>query len=69
MDVPGFEGANVFLAAARKMESGKLWQGLARDTLQVVSTVIALSVSRTKRNGQNDFTKIPNGAGREWSIA
>src|SRR5258707_10041879 len=40
MDVPGFEGAKyVFTPPLReKWNQEKLWQGLARDTLQVVST-------------------------------
>ena len=40
MDAPGFEGAKyVFTPPLReKWHQDKLWQGLARDTLQVVST-------------------------------
>jgi len=40
MDAPGFEGAK-YVFTRRCAKNGtrkKLWQGLARDTLQVVST-------------------------------
>src|SRR5271170_925804 len=64
MDVPGFEGAKyVFTPPLReKWNQEKLWQGLARDTLQVVSTDhCPFCFKEQKELGKNDFTKIPNG--------
>jgi len=64
MDVPGFEGAKyVFTPPLReKWNQEKLWQGLARDTLQVVSTDhCPFCMKEQKELGKNDFTKIPNG--------
>src|SRR3977135_3577438 len=64
MDVPGFEGAKyVFTPPLReKWNQEKLWQGLARDTLQVVSTDhCPFCFKEQKEMGRNDFTKIPNG--------
>src|SRR6202166_2628003 len=66
MDVPGFEGAKyVFTPPLReKWNQEKLWQGLARDTLQVVSTDhFTCCFKEQEEMGKNDFTKIPN-AGR-----
>jgi dihydropyrimidinase len=64
MDVPGFEGAKyVFTPPLReKWNQEKLWQGLARDTLQVVSTDhCPFCMKEQKELGKNDFSKIPNG--------
>src|SRR5271168_1592426 len=64
MDVPGFEGAKyVFTPPLReKWNQEKLWQGLARDTLQVVSTDhCPFCFKEQKELGRDDFTKIPNG--------
>jgi len=64
MDVPGFEGAKyVFTPPLReKWHQEKLWQGLARDTLQVVSTDhCPFCFKEQKELGKDDFTKIPNG--------
>src|ERR1700758_3882242 len=64
MDAPGFEGAKyVFTPPLReKWNQEKLWQGLARDTLQVVSTDhCPFCFKEQKEMGKNDFTKIPNG--------
>src|SRR6202163_2638076 len=64
MDVPGFEGAKyVFTPPLReKWNQEKLWQGLAKDTLQVVSTDhCPFCFKEQKEMGRNDFTKIPNG--------
>src|ERR1039457_1474132 len=64
MDVPGFEGAKyVFTPPLReKWNQEKLWQGLARDTLQVVSTDhCPFCFKEQKELGKDDFTKIPNG--------
>jgi dihydropyrimidinase len=52
----------VHSAAARKWHQEKLWQGLARDTLQVVSTDhCPFCFKEQKELGKDDFTKIPNG--------
>jgi dihydropyrimidinase len=64
MDAPGFEGAKyVFTPPLReKWHQEKLWQGLARDTLQVVSTDhCPFCYKEQKEMGKDDFTKIPNG--------
>ena len=63
-DAPGFEGAKyVFTPPLReKWHQEKLWQGLARDTLQVVSTDhCPFCFKEQKELGKDDFTKIPNG--------
>jgi dihydropyrimidinase len=63
-DAPGFEGAKyVFTPPLReKWHQEKLWQGLARDTLQVVSTDhCPFCYKEQKELGKDDFTKIPNG--------
>jgi dihydropyrimidinase len=64
MDAPGFEGAKyVFTPPLReKWNQEKLWNGLARDTLQVVSTDhCPFCYKEQKEMGRGDFTKIPNG--------
>src|ERR1700739_164194 len=64
MDAPGFEGAKyVFTPPLReKWNQEKLWQGLAKDTLQVVSTDhCPFCFKEQKELGKDDFTKIPNG--------
>jgi dihydropyrimidinase len=64
MDAPGFEGAKyVFTPPLReKWHQEKLWQGLAKDDLQVVSTDhCPFCFKEQKELGKNDFTKIPNG--------
>jgi len=64
MDAPGFEGAKyVFTPPLReKWHQEKLWQGLAHDTLQVVSTDhCPFCFKEQKELGRDDFTKIPNG--------
>src|SRR5712672_1485727 len=63
-DLPDFEGAKyVFTPPLReKWHQEKLWQGLARDTLQVVSTDhCPFCFKEQKELGKDDFTKIPNG--------
>src|ERR1700740_895493 len=63
-DVPGLEGAkSVFTPPLReKWHQEKLWQGLAKDTLQVVSTDhCPFCFKAQKALGRDDFTKIPNG--------
>jgi dihydropyrimidinase len=64
MDVPGFEGAKyVFTPPLReKWNQEKLWNGLKRDHLQVVSTDhCPFCFKEQKEMGKDDFTKIPNG--------
>jgi dihydropyrimidinase len=64
MDAPGFEGAKyVFTPPLReKWHQEKLWQGLAHDQLQVVSTDhCPFCFKEQKELGKDDFTKIPNG--------
>ncbi|MBI4466882.1 MAG: dihydropyrimidinase [Acidobacteria bacterium] len=63
-DVPGFEGAKyVFTPPLReKWHQEKLWAGLAKDNLQVVSTDhCPFCYKDQKELGKDDFTKIPNG--------
>src|SRR5881394_3899708 len=64
MDAPGFEGAKyVFTPPLReKWNQEKLWSGLKRDHLQVVSTDhCPFCFKEQKELGKDDFTKIPNG--------
>jgi len=63
-DVPGFEGAKyVFTPPLReKWHQERLWNGLKRDHLQVVSTDhCPFCFKEQKELGRDDFTKIPNG--------
>jgi dihydropyrimidinase len=63
-DAPGFEGAKyVFTPPLReKWHQEKLWQGLAKDDLQLVSTDhCPFCFKEQKEMGRDDFTKIPNG--------
>ncbi|HXY52423.1 MAG TPA: dihydropyrimidinase [Terriglobales bacterium] len=63
-DVPDFEGAKyVFTPPLReKWHQEKLWAGLERDHLQVVSTDhCPFCFKEQKELGRGDFTKIPNG--------
>jgi len=63
-DAPGFEGAKyVFTPPLReKWNQDKLWAGLAKDDLQVVSTDhCPFCFKEQKEMGKDDFTKIPNG--------
>src|SRR3984885_2542036 len=63
-DVPDFEGAKyVFTPPLReKWHQEKLWNGLVRDHLQVVSTDhCPFCFKEQKELGRGDFTKIPNG--------
>jgi dihydropyrimidinase len=64
MDGPGFDGAKyVFTPPLReKWHQEKLWLGLAKDDLQVVSTDhCPFCMKEQKELGKDDFTKIPNG--------
>ena len=63
---PGFEGAKyVFTPPLReKWHQEKLWNGLKRDHLQVVSTDhCPFCFKEQKEMGLGDFSKIPNGIG------
>ena len=64
MDGPGFDSAKyVFTPPLReKWHQEKLWLGLAKDDLQVVSTDhCPFCMKEQKELGKDDFTKIPNG--------
>src|SRR6202041_3513811 len=64
MNLPGFESAKyVFTPPLREKENlPKLWDGLASDNLQVVSTDhCPFCFEDQKALGKDDFTKIPNG--------
>jgi len=63
-EMPDFEGAKyVFTPPPReKWHQEKLWNGLKRDHLQVVSTDhCPFCFKEQKELGRGDFTKIPNG--------
>ena len=63
-DAPGFEGAKYFFTPPlrEKWHQEKLWNGLKRDHLQVVSTDhCPFCFKEQKELGKDDFTKIPNG--------
>jgi len=63
-NAPGFEGAKyVFTPPLReKWHQEKLWNGLKRDHLQVVSTDhCPFCFKEQKELGRDDFSKIPNG--------
>ncbi|MFC2084993.1 dihydropyrimidinase [Bacteroidota bacterium] len=64
MKEPGFEGAKyVFSPPVReKWHQEKLWNGLKKNDLQVVSTDhCPFNFKKQKELGIDDFTKIPNG--------
>ena len=64
MNKPGFEDAKyVFTPPLReKWHQDKLWAGLRKNTLQVVSTDhCPFCYKEQKELGKDDFTKIPNG--------
>jgi dihydropyrimidinase len=64
MNKPGFEDAKlVFTPPLReKWHQDKLWAGLQKNTLQVVSTDhCPFCFKEQKELGTDDFTKIPNG--------
>jgi dihydropyrimidinase len=63
-DAPGFEGAKYVVTPPlrEKWHQEKLWNGLKRDHLQVVSTDhCPFCFKDQKELGKDDFTKIPNG--------
>ena len=62
---PGFEGAKYVMSPPLrpKETQARLWRGLAFDDLQVVSTDhCPFCMKEQKTIGQQDFSKIPNGA-------
>jgi dihydropyrimidinase len=64
-DVPGFEGAKFVMTPPLRAQSDQdaLWQGLATDQLQVVSTDhCPFCMKGQKDLGLGDFSRIPNGA-------
>lgn len=64
LDRPNFEGAKyVFTPPLReKWHQDKLWEGLRRNTLQVVSTDhCPFCFKEQKEMGRDSFAKIPNG--------
>jgi dihydropyrimidinase len=64
MNKPGFEDAKLVLTPPlrEKWHQDKLWKGLQKNTLQVVSTDhCPFCFKEHKKLGIDDFTKIPNG--------
>ncbi len=64
-ELRGFEGAKVVMSPPIRSADNwpHLWQGLADDTLQVVSTDhCPFCFDGQKDLGKDDFSKIPNGA-------
>jgi len=64
MNKPGFEDAKVVFTPPlrEKWHQDKLWAGLKRNTLQIVSTDhCPFCFKEQKELGIGDFTKIPNG--------
>src|SRR5213082_324050 len=62
---PGFDGAKYVMSPPLrdKAKQDHLWRGLAKDTLQVVSTDhCPFCMKEQKVLGEGDFSKIPNGA-------
>ena len=64
MNKPGFEDAKVVFTPPlrEKWHQDKLWAGLKKNTLQIVSTDhCPFCFKEQKELGIGDFTKIPNG--------
>jgi dihydropyrimidinase len=62
---PGFEGAKYVMSPPLRPKGNeeRLWNGLATDALQAVSTDhCSFCMKEQKELGKNDFSKIPNGA-------
>jgi dihydropyrimidinase len=62
---PGFEGAKYVMSPPLRdtWHQDVLWKGLAKNDLQVISTDhCPFCMQEQKVLGQNDFSKIPNGA-------
>ena len=63
-DRPGFEGARYVMSPPLREEADQeaLWRGLTGGDLQVVATDHCPFTLADKARGQDDFSKIPNGA-------
>src|SRR5689334_23467106 len=61
---PGFDGAKYVMSPPLrdKAKQDQLWQGLAFNDLQCISTDHCPFCLKEKRLGEHDFSKIPNGA-------
>src|SRR6266508_3258747 len=61
---PGFEGAKYVMSPPLrdKAKQDQLWRGLKFNDLQCISTDHCPFCMKEKRLGENDFSKIPNGA-------
>jgi dihydropyrimidinase len=62
---PGFDGAKYVMSPPlrEKWHQNVLWNGLAKNDLQVISTDhCPFCMSEQKELGKDDFSKIPNGA-------
>jgi dihydropyrimidinase len=61
---PGFDGAKYVMSPPLRDQAkqAQLWRGLAFNDLQCVSTDHCPFCMKEKRLGENDFSKIPNGA-------
>ena len=62
---PGFDGAKYVMSPPlrEKWHQDVLWKGLAKNDLQVISTDhCPFCMAEQKTLGQDDFSKIPNGA-------
>src|SRR3954463_14761583 len=61
---PGFDGAKYVMSPPLRdrAKQDHLWRGLAFNDLQCISTDHCPFCMKEKRLGENDFSKIPNGA-------
>src|SRR5204863_5161041 len=61
---PGFDGAKYVMSPPlrEKAKQDHLWRGLKFNDLQCISTDHCPFCMKEKRPGENDFSKIPNGA-------
>jgi dihydropyrimidinase len=61
---PGFEGSKYVMSPPLRDQAkqAQLWRGLAFNDLQCISTDHCPFCLKEKRLGENDFSKIPNGA-------
>ncbi len=61
---PGFEGSKYVMSPPLRAPGNEqaLWRGLQLDDLQCVSTDHCPFCMKEKRLGENDFSRIPNGA-------
>ena len=61
---PGFEGAKYVMSPPLRPKGNeeRLWNGLQTDAIQAVSTDHCSFCMKEKKLGEDDFSKIPNGA-------